>query len=69
MMLNVNFLRLSAQPFIVPCYVQTAPKKVIRCFKVAYNRIFGILLNLEHRVSMSHVFVTRRLDPFNVIMR
>ena len=42
-------------------------KEVIRCFKVAFNRIICILLNLEHRVSISHAFVTRRLDPFNVI--
>ncbi len=41
----------------------------LRRLKVVYNRIFRILMNLQHRISMSHVFVVNRLDPFCVLMR
>ena len=37
--------------------------------KVAYNRIFRILMGLEHRVSMKHVLVCKGLDPFDVVFR
>jgi hypothetical protein len=41
----------------------------LRRFKVAYNRIFRILLCLSHRTSMSFSFITRSLDPFQVLLR
>mgnify|MGYP006914934456 CR=1 FL=1 len=41
----------------------------MRQLKVAYNRVFRILLRLEHRVSMSANFISRRLDPFPVVLR
>ena len=41
----------------------------LRRMKVAYNRIFRILLGLEYRISMSNAFVTRGLNPFIVIVR
>ena len=40
-----------------------------RRFKVAYNRIFRILMRLEHRVSMSHVFSNCNVLHSSVIMR
>ena len=41
----------------------------LRRLKVAYNRVFRILMNLHHRVSMSHAFISNRLDPFTVLRR
>ena len=41
----------------------------MRQLKVGYNRVFRILLRLEHRVSMSANFISRRLDPFPVVLR
>jgi hypothetical protein len=41
----------------------------MRQLKVAYNRVFRILLRLEHRVSMPANFISRRLDPFPVVLR
>ena len=41
----------------------------MRLLKVAYNRIFRILMRLKHRSSMSANFVERRLNPFPVIIR
>ena len=40
-----------------------------RRMQVAYNRIFRILLGLENRLSVSHAFIQRGLDPFIVIIR
>ena len=37
--------------------------------KVAYNRIFRILLGLEHRISMSRAFIERDINPFVVVFR
>lgn len=37
--------------------------------KVAYNRVFRILMNLEGRISMSECFIRYRLDPFKVLVR
>jgi len=37
--------------------------------KVAYNRIFRILLGLEHRISMSRAFIERGINPFVVVFR
>ena len=37
--------------------------------KVAYNRVFRILMSLQGRVSMSAVFVNYSLDPFKVLIR
>ncbi len=48
------------------CYFNV---ETLRCLKVAFNRIFRILLNLKHRISMSQAFVTRNLNPFPVILR
>ena len=41
----------------------------MRRLKVAYNRIFRILMGLEHRTSMSAEFIVRDMDPFVVILR
>ena len=41
----------------------------VRLLKVAYNRIFRILMRLKNRSSMSANFVERRLNPFPVIIR
>ena len=41
----------------------------IRRLKVAYNRIFRILLKLEQRVSISHSFIVNNVDHFDVLMR
>ena len=35
---------------------------------MAYNRIFRILLCLEHRISMSAEFIVKDMDPFVVIL-
>ena len=43
--------------------------EIIRRLKVAYNRIFGRLMGLELRTSMSAEFIERDMDPFVVIMR
>ena len=40
-----------------------------RRFKVAYNRIFRVLMGLEKRVSMSKVFITARILHSSVILR
>ena len=40
-----------------------------RRFKVAYNRIFRVLMGLEKRVSMSKVFITSRILHSSVILR
>ena len=37
--------------------------------KIAYNRIFGVLIRLKHGTSMSANFVDRLLNPFPVIIR
>ena len=37
--------------------------------KVAHNRIFRVLMNLEHRVSMSHNFILYNVHHSNVIAR
>ena len=37
--------------------------------KVAYNRVFRILMNLQHRTSMSENFISRGLNPFTVVVR
>ncbi len=37
--------------------------------KVAYNRVFRILMNMKHRTSMSESFIQRRMNPFIVIIR
>ena len=37
--------------------------------KVAYNRVFRILMNIDHRTSMSESFIRRGLHPFLVIIR
>ena len=44
-------------------------KESLRRIKVAYNRIFRVLLNLERRLSMSSAFVCRGLDAFIVALR
>ena len=36
--------------------------------KVTYNRVFRILLRLEHRISMSANFIRRELELFPVIV-
>ena len=41
----------------------------MRLLKVAYNRVFRILMNLVHRTSMSTNFVSRGMNPFKVIIR
>ena len=41
----------------------------LRHLKVAYNRIFRILMGLHHRARMSENFIKRGLDPFKVIIR
>ena len=41
----------------------------MRSLKVAYNRVFRILMNLVHRTSMSANFVFRGMNPFKVILR
>ena len=40
-----------------------------RQVKVAYNKIFRNLLDLDRRTSMTAAFVTRHLNPFIVILR
>ena len=37
--------------------------------KVAHNRIFRILMKLDHRVSMSYVFLKHKISHSNVIFR
>ena len=37
--------------------------------KVAYNRVFRILMALHHRISMSFTFLNYGIDHFNVIYR
>ena len=37
--------------------------------RVAYNRVFRVLMKLEHRISMSAVFISCRVDHFNVLFR
>ena len=44
-------------------------KESMRRLKVAYNRIFRILLELEPRLSMSSAFVQRSMDSFTVLLR
>ncbi len=41
----------------------------VRRFKVAYNRIFRILLGFKQRVNVSHELIVRGLNPFIVIAR
>ena len=41
----------------------------VRRIKVAYNRVFRILIGLEHRTSMSEAFICRNLNPFSVVIR
>ena len=41
----------------------------IRLLKVAYNRIFRILVGFSHRTSMSNMFIKHELDPIPVILR
>lgn len=41
----------------------------LRRMRVAYNRVFRILLGLEHKTSMSEAFIIRGLNPFSVIVR
>ncbi len=41
----------------------------VRRLKVAYNRIFRILMGLMHRTSMSFSFISRGLDPLPVLLR
>ena len=43
--------------------------RTLQHLKVAYNRIFRILMGLQHRTSMSENFIKRSLDPFKVIVR
>jgi hypothetical protein len=43
--------------------------ETMRRLKVAYNRVFRILLGLQHRVSMSASFISRGMDPFPVLVR
>lgn len=43
--------------------------ETMRLLKVAYNRIFRILLGLEHRCSMTTNFISRGLNPFPVVIR
>ena len=43
--------------------------ETMRRLKVAYNRVFRILLGLQHRVSMSASFISRGMDPFPVLLR
>jgi len=41
----------------------------MRLLKVAYNRIFRILLGLDHMTSMTTSFISRGLNPFCVVVR
>ena len=41
----------------------------IRRLKVAYNRIYRILLGLCHRTSVSFSLISRGLDPLPVVLR
>ena len=41
----------------------------VRRIKVAYNRVFRILIGLEHRTCMSEAFICRNLNPFSVVIR
>ena len=41
----------------------------LRHLKVAYNRIFRILMGMHHRTRMSENLISRDLDPFKVIVR
>ena len=41
----------------------------LRHLKVAYNRIFRILMGMHHRTRMSENLISRGLDPFKVIVR
>ena len=43
--------------------------KSLRHLKVAYNRIFRILMGMHHRTRMSENLISRGLDPFKVIVR
>ena len=40
----------------------------MRQLKVAYNRIFRMLMDLEHRTSMSADVIVRDMDPFVVFL-
>lgn len=44
-------------------------KESLRKLKVAYNRVFRLLLKLDHRVSISHALVSHGVDHFDVILR
>ena len=49
--------------------IQRYKKESLRRLKVAYNRIFRILLKLEHRISMSESFIRVGMNPFPVLVR
>ena len=40
-----------------------------RRLKVAHNRVFRVLMKLEHRISMSHTFLVYNVMHSNIIMR
>ena len=44
-------------------------KESMRRLRVAYNRIFRMLINIRGIVSMSHILLQYRMDHFNVIIR
>ena len=44
-------------------------REILCRLKVAHNRIFRILMRLQHRARMSENFVSRGLGPFKVIVR
>ena len=41
----------------------------LRRIKVAYNRVFRILMNLKHRISISSTFLDYNVHHFDIIMR
>ena len=43
--------------------------EALRRLKVAYNRVFRILMGLHYRTSMSFSFISNGLNPFPVLLR
>jgi hypothetical protein len=52
-----------------PLWINFSHASSLERFKVAYNRVFRILMNFKHRTSMSASFINRGMSPFSVIIR
>ena len=62
------FLSFCTSFYCAPLWLRYK-KESLRRLKVAYNRIFRILLKLEHRISMSESFIRVGMNPFPVLVR